>query len=292
MNETPTLNPRHLRRRLDAAASQFDTADFVHTVTRDGLHARLKPLLLTAESVLDLGSATGAAHNGLKTRFPRAHHVAFDISRNMLAEDRRKRSWRARLPFSRSTFVQGDASKLPFKTNSFDVVFSNLLLPYIDQPDSVFAEVARILREDGVFAFATLGPDSLRELRDAWQSVDGHQHVNRFPDMHDIGDALMRGGLREPVLDVDRLTVRYDDVGRLFSDLTSVGGRNALLARNPGAVGRRRFGRMLEALRGPQKDGAIALELELIFGHCFGGSTIAGPGAYRIDASEISIRRG
>lgn len=291
MDKTQTLNLRHLRRRVEAAAARFDSADFVHAVTRDGLYARLQPLVLTAETVLDLGSATGAAHAGLRKHFSGAHHVAFDISHNMLAADRRKRSWRARLPFLRSSFVQGDASKLPFRTNSFDVVFSNLLLPFIDRPEVVFAEVSRILRQNGVFAFATLGPDSLRELRDAWQSLDRHQHVNQFPDMHDIGDALMRCGLREPVLDVDRLVVRYEDARKLFADLTSVGARNALTARNRGAVGRQRFARMLDALRDPENDGAITLELELVFGHCFGGDAVAGPGAYRIDASKISVRR-
>ena len=35
-----------------------------------------------------------------------------------------------------------------------------------------------------------------------------------FIDMHDLGDALVRAGFIEPVLDVERYTLRYSDVQR------------------------------------------------------------------------------
>ena len=41
--------------------------------------------------------------------------------------------------------------------------------------------------------------------------------------MHDIGDGLVNAGLRDPVLDVDRLQVNYRDAARLFDDLTAIG---------------------------------------------------------------------
>ena len=193
--------------------------------------------------------------------------------------------------FSRRPCVQADARQLPFGEQCFDVVFANQLLPWIDDPRLVFDEVSRVLRKGGVFAFASLGPDSLRELDAAWAAVDPHTHVNRFPDMHDIGDALVRAGLRDPVLDVDRLTVRYDDAGKLFADLTSVGARNVLRARNPSLVGKRRFQGMVDALEGVSDDAGIRIELELVFGHCWGGGAPQDASDYRIDASRIPRRR-
>lgn len=211
----------------------------------------------------------------------------------MLRQSIRKRSWLRRFSFCRSSHVQADASHLPLSDQSIDLVFCNLLLPFVDKPDLVFEEVARVLTKGGVFAFATLGPDSLAEIGHAWSAVDDYAHVNVFPDMHDIGDALVQSGLRDPVLDVDRLTIHYEDSAKLFADLSNAGGRNALRHRNPSMVGRKRFEKMLAALAGQQENegSVVELGLELVYGHCWGGGARTAPADYRIDASGIGLRR-
>ena len=288
VNDRPKLNLRDVRRRFDSAAATFDSADFVHAVTREGLFARLAPLVLDANTILDLGSATGSAGKDLRERFRRAHIISLDISRRMLCQGISKRP---RFSFSRSSHVQANALRLPFIDQSVDFVFSNLLLPCTDSPELVFDEVARVLRKGGVFAFATLGPDSLLEISRAWSGLDGYAHVNRFLDMHDIGDALVRAGLRDPVLDVDRLTVSYDNPEKLFADLTDVGARNALQQRNRSLVGKHRFREMLSALTDGDGDARVGLGLELVYGHCWGGGTRVDPSNFRIDASRIPLRR-
>ncbi len=279
------LNVRDVRRRFDRAADSFDDADFVHRVARDNLLARLEPMTIDARTVIDLGSATGTGSHLLARRFRRARIVAVDLSRNMLIRCRAKKSW-----FSRVSLVQANAVALPFADQSVDVVTSSLLLPWIDVPAAMFDEVSRVLREDGLFAFSTLGPDSLLELRRAWAAADAGPHVNQFPDMHDVGDALVRAGLRDPVLDVDRLAVSYENAGSLFRDLTATGARNCLASRHSALVGKRRFRTMTDALRGADDGHLIALELELVYGHCWGRSAAATVGDFHIDASNIPLR--
>ncbi len=291
MNDAQALDLRQLRRRFDTAATSFDGADFVHRITREGLLARLQPVVVDAAVVLDLGAATGAAYRQLGTRFRSARIISLDVSRNMLLVARQKRGSLARF-FSRSdALLQADACQLPFRDQSIDFVFSNLLLPFVANPEAVFIEVARVLQKGGVFAFATLGPDSLLELRRAWHGVDEYAHVNRFLDMHDVGDALLQCGLRDPVLDVDRLEVRYDNSDKLFADLTNVGARNALRQRKPSLTGKRRFRAMTTALCENRADGAIRLDLELVYGHCWGGGARMDAANYRIDATRIPLRR-
>ena len=275
-----------MRRRFDRAASDFDDADFVHTVTRDGLLARLEPLLLSAETILDLGSAAGATGRLLRSRFKRAHVVSFDLSHAMLGVARKNKPW-----LSRAGFVQGDAHQLPFADATFDLVVSNQLLPWMAEPQPVFEQVSRVLKKGGVFAFATLGPDSLREVEQAWVTVDDLPHVNCFPDMHDIGDGLVRAGLADPVLDIDRLSISYDDADRLFADLTRAGARNALANRDRGLVGKSRFQAMTRALTTARSDGKIMLNLELVYGHCWGSGPKNDPENYQFDANRIPLRR-
>ncbi|NCF13701.1 MAG: methyltransferase domain-containing protein [Gammaproteobacteria bacterium] len=278
------LRLRDIQRRFDCAAATFDDSDFVHEVTRDGLAARLEPLLLEPTTILDLGSATGATGRLLRKRFKRAHIVSLDLSQPMLKQGQRQKSW-----FSRASFVQGDASHLPFADSSFDMVVTNQLLPWAPELQPVLEEVARVLVPGGVFAFATLGPDSLREVAQAWASVDSGIHVNRFADMHDLGDGLVRAGLSDPVLDVDRLSVCYESADKLFADLTRAGARNALADRARGLTGRRSFAAMAAALADSQ--GKITLELELVYGHCWGAGPKNDPENYRIDANQIPRRR-
>lgn len=280
------LHLRDIRRRFDRAASRFHDADFVHAQTRDGILARLDPLLLDARSILDLGSATGATGRMLRQRFRRAQVVALDLSHEMLVEARRKKAW-----LSRSSMVQADAARLPFADGAFDLVVANQLLPWAPDPQPIFVEVARVLKEGGVFAFATLGPDSLREIERAWASVDNAAHVNRFPDMHDIGDGLVRAGLSDPVLDIDRLAVSYSSPDRLFADLTAAGARNTLADRARGLAGKAAFRAMRDALTAAGTDGNIVLDLELVFGHCWGAGAKSDPGNYRISADQIPRRR-
>lgn len=246
------MTARNAQRRFDRAAATFDSADFVHAATRDGLLARLEPMTVEASTILDLGSATGASGQALRRRFRRAAVIAVDISMAMLERSARRSTWLSRRPA-----VQADAAQLPLADHSVDLVFSNLLLPWIDRRDRVFAEVARVLRKEGLFLFSTLGPDSLARLR--------HEP---FADMHDVGDELVQAGLRDPVLDVDRLTVNYRDEPALARDLDAIGAGDCL----PGGIDN------------------LDIELELVYGHCWGAGPLPARGEFHIAAGQIPRR--
>jgi len=279
------VKARDVRRRFDRAAATFDAGDFVHRHAAQGVYERMSPILLDAKRIVDLGSATGSAARELTKRYRGSHVVCVDRSLEMLKVARRNR-WR----FARVSELQADAAAVPLQSASIDLVFANMLLPWIDVGE-FFPEVNRVLRKDGLFAFSALGPDSLLELRQAWATVDpGEQHVNAFMDMHDVGDALVRAGMREPVLDVDYLTVTYRDADALIGDLTRAGARNSLAGRRDALTGRQRFEDMKRVLNDFRKDGLLACRLELVFGHAWGGGPMQEPGEFRVDASRIGRR--
>jgi malonyl-CoA O-methyltransferase len=193
--------------------------------------------------------------------------------------------------FSKPAVLQADACRIPLQNGSVDLVFANMLLPWIADHAACLSDIARVLRKDGVFAFATFGPDSLSELREAWHSIDEDWHVNAYPDMHDIGDAVVRAGLRDPVLDVDHLTVTYRDTDALYRDLTSAGARNCLQGRRRTLTGKDRFRTMDERLAARMTDKVLSLKLELVYGHAWGGGTRPPNGEFRVDPAQISRRR-
>ena len=99
--QTSALRGSDVRRRFDQAAAAFDDYDFVHTVTRDGLLARLEPMIIDARTVVDLGCATGSACKPLAKRFRRARIIALDLSAGMLTH---YSHWR---PISQATIAYG-----------------------------------------------------------------------------------------------------------------------------------------------------------------------------------------
>ena len=275
-----------VRRRFDRAARNFDAADFVHRHTFDGLTQRLSPVVIKPARILDLGCATGTGSHRLAKQYRRAGVISFDASGGMLEIARKKKS-----RLSKLTEVQGDACRIPLQDGCVDLVFSNLLLPWVGDLPSCLAEVRRVLRKDGVFAFATLGPESLDEIRAAWLLLDQDWHANAYPDMHDIGDALVRAGLRDPVLDVDYLQVTYRDTNSLYQDLTNSGARNSLQNRRKTLTGKQRFRQMEENLVSRMESGTLSFNLELVYGHAWGGGPQLPAGEFRLDPTTISRRR-
>ncbi len=295
MSPRPAADSFHLdkagvREAFDRASSTYEAAAVLQSRVAEELLARLQPFDFHPAVILDLGAGTGRQAAELKQRYRRARVIALDLAPGMLREAARHQRFLRR--FAR---VCADAGRLPLESGSIDIVFSNLMLQWCDPPGDALAEVRRVLKPQGFFAFSTLGPDTLKELRSAWAEADGYNHVNRFLDMHDIGDAIVRAGLFEPVLDVDRLQVTYGDALTLMRDLKAIGARNAMAGRPCGLAGRARLQRVLGAYESCRKEGRLPATYEIVYGAAWGaaGRPAASPhgGEVRISPSHIRRRK-
>jgi malonyl-CoA O-methyltransferase len=288
MTEPWRLDTAGVRHSFDRASAAYEAAAVLQARVGEELLGRLDFFRLTPPVVLDLGAGTGRLTGELKRRYRSANVIALDIAPGMLREARRHMGF-----FRRFNRVCGDARRLPFADASVDVVVSNLMLQWCDELDTAFGEVRRVLKPDGLFAFTTFGPDTLKELRAAWSAVDDFTHVNTFIDMHDIGDALVRAGLTEPVLDVDRVTLTYQDVLSLMRDLKAIGAHNVTAGRPRGLTGRRAL-RGLEAAYEPWRtEGRIPATYEVVYGTAWGaaGKHAASAVGGEVRISPASIRR-
>jgi malonyl-CoA O-methyltransferase len=255
------LDVQRVRDSFSQAAATYDAAAVLQAQVRDELLHRLEVLRMEPEVVVDLGAGTGQASIALKRRYPGSRVVAMDIAHGMLLQARKRQTLLRR--FDR---IVADAAALPLGDASVDMLFSSLMLQWCNDPDQVLRECRRVLRPGGVLHFTTLGPDTLIELRKSWRAADSsHAHVNRFIDMHDLGDALMRAGFAEPVLDVERHTLTYDDARGLMRDLKAIGAHNATAGRARGLTGKSTLNRMLAAYEGFRREGKLPATYEVIF---------------------------
>jgi malonyl-CoA O-methyltransferase len=123
----------------------------------------------------------------------------------------------------------------------------------------------------GLFTFSTFGPDTQKELRDAFARVDGYTHTNRFVDMHDIGDALVHAGFADPVMDMELVTLTYASPDALLRELKALGATNATRGRPRGLTGAARYRRLLAYLERARTDGRIPATFEVVYGHAWKG---------------------
>jgi malonyl-CoA O-methyltransferase len=117
--------------------------------------------------------------------------------------------------------------------------------------------------------FTTLGPDTLKELRSAFARIDAYEHVNRFTDMHDIGDSLIHAGFADPVMDMEIVTVTFDTVAAIVSDLKSLGERNRLVGRRPSLMTPGQWKEVTNRYEAIRKDGRLPVTIEVIYGHAW-----------------------
>lgn len=277
------LDSRWARRSFDRAADSYDGAAVLHAQVREEHLARLELVSLAPRVVLDAGAGTGHGARALCKRYPDSLVIALDFSAGMLRSARRQRPWLR--PFQR---VCAAAERLPFKDGSIDLLFSNLLLQWCN-PDQAIEEMRRVLKPSGLLTFTTLGPDTLRELREAWAQADDGAHVLPFLDMHDLGDALSRHGFAAPVLDVERITLSYASVDGVLQDLKATGARNALPERARGLTGPRKMQRMRAAYEQKREAGRLPATYEVIFGHAWAPIASAARGG--ADGHHVSLEQ-
>lgn len=252
-----------VRRLADRAARDYEDAAWLPRQVADGLMEHLAPVRIAPTRILDAGAGTGICSRLLARRFPGARIFALDSSTPMLRSARgRTRRW-----FSKHAYACGDAESLPLADRSVELVVSSLMLPSCGSPDAVLDEFHRVLAPEGLLMFTSLGPDTLRELRESWISVDGGVHVHAFIDMHDLGDALLRAGFQDVVMDTERLTGRYPDVAALTGELKRLGSSSAARGSRKGLMAPHLVAAMAGAYEQQRSEHALPASFEVVFGH-------------------------
>ena len=257
------LDKHRLLAHFARAAGTYDGAAVLQREIADRMLARLDLVKPVPGVVLDAGCGTGYCARALARRYRGARILGLDLAAPMAARARRAAGW-----FARPRFVCGDIERLPLPAAGLDLVVSNLTLQWCNL-DRALTELRRVLRPGGLLMFTSFGPDTLGELRSAWRAADPGLHVHAFVDMHDVGDALLRNGFADPVMDVDRVTMTYANVEQLLRDLKALGATNAARGRARALTGKSRYARFKSAYQALARDGRVPATYEVVYGHAW-----------------------
>jgi malonyl-CoA O-methyltransferase len=269
MNEFE-IDKKQVRRAFSRAARDYDAAAVLQREVCVRMLEKLDCIRLQPARVLDVGSGTGWGTRQLGERYPEAGITALDIAIGMLQAARGTSGWWKKLfAGRRENYLCADVEALPVASGSVDMVWSNLALQWCNDLPATFVELQRVLKVDGLLMFSSFGVDTLRELRTAFHGVDGYNHLSRFADMHDVGDMLVKAGFADPVMEMERITLTYDDVRAVMQDLKSIGAHNATAGRAPGMMGKAAWRRVTENYEKLRHDGKLPATFEIIYGHAW-----------------------
>jgi len=141
------------RAYYDDFSSHYDDArERGYHALLDDLEAECVRRWLAGRRVLEVGCGTGLVMERVRRFAPGV--IGMDLSGGMLSRARARG-----LPVCRSS-----ALALPFRAQSFDLVYSFKVLPHIQALDRALAEVARVLDRGGVALLEFYNPRSLRGL--------------------------------------------------------------------------------------------------------------------------------
>ena len=275
MVQTKDIDRLAVRRQFARRAGRLAQANFLLREAESQMLSRLDLIKMTPASIVEIGSGLGDGLLALRKRYPEASLLGVDVAEPLVRHARQRLSppadgFLARLLDSTvrrrqplASLAVADGAQMPLRDYSAELIWSNLCLHWFDDPVSTVAEWHRIIRPDGLLMFSMFGVDTLKELR------AGGAELMQFHDMHDLGDALVAAGFADPVMDMSIIKVAFSSADKAIEDLRSMGG-NALLSRRKGLAGREQLRRWrLELSQLRDKDGAIPVTFEIIYGHAW-----------------------
>src|SRR6185437_14680236 len=193
------------KRRAAARAARLGGERFLETEAIEGLYDRLAPVTRRFERGLWIGDAV---HDQVRPFAQQWQSADFDTNEVLQAD------------------------------GPFDLAVSLFSLQWINDLPGALIQINRLLKADGLFVAALMGGSTLTELREGFAQAEIQTRggisprVSPFADVRDLGGLLQRAGFALPVADVERLTVRYRDLGGLVKDLRALGETNALVERS------------------------------------------------------------
>lgn len=259
MSQGPTIFDRRLLRARQQRARALGPATFLLDRVAEELGERLVAVLRRFERAVDLGTPTDAVAQALATSGKVETIVA--ATPDVAQRD-------ASLPR-----VAADEEALPFADRSLDLVVSALALQFVNDLPGALIQIRRALKPDGLLLAALIGGESLSELRQAFAQAESEieggvsPRVAPFADLRELGALLQRAGFALPVVDSDRLTVRYQSVIALMRDLRRMGATNVLSERRRTSLKRATLARMAEiyAQRFADADGRLRASFDIVW---------------------------
>jgi len=205
------------------AAPSYEQFADVQRRAAGGLAERIAALTLPpAPRILEIGCGTGLLTAALQRLLPDATRLITDLSPAIV------RHCRAHHPGAPDQFLALDGECPAFTGPSFDLICASLAFQWFDDASAALPRLHALLRPGGWLAFATLGPATLHEWRDAHVAENLPSPMSAFRAPAALAAAWPNPGTADPCIERRIIAVAHGS-GRAF--LASLRGIGAAIPR-------------------------------------------------------------
>ena len=245
-NDIQIFDRATLKAKRTRAAQNFSDTDFLFEWAINNIRDRLDIIKRDFKSIVQLGGRGGSIINDA---------VVCDLNDAFLPNN------------------IADEEFILLAPQSVDMLISALDLHSVNDLPGTLLQIKNALKPDGLFIAALFGGETLHELRTSLSETEMElrgglsPRVFPFADKQEMGALLQRAGFSLPVVDSEIVTVTYENMFKLLSDIRGMGEGNIIAARDKRYVGKEFFIKAAQhyAENFSESDGRIAASFEIIF---------------------------
>lgn len=297
MNSAPVphvFDPiRHARRRSRAAA-QYHEYDFLKRRLSRDLAERLADSSRQFPVALDHGCHNGVLGEALLESGQVSSVIATDPAEPMARRARARGLAACVMPLETLAFAPG----------SLDLAASALSLHWVNDLPGLLVQLREALKPDGLFLAAIAGAGTLPELRESLALAETEirggagPRISPLPGLQDLAALMQRAGFAMPVVDIETITVRYDNAMSLLQDLRGMGETAAFGQPADQGLSRRILMRAAETYQASHSDpdGRVRATFRIVW--LSGWAPAQGqpkplkPGSAKVSLTEVFARKG
>jgi len=228
------FNRKLLRKMRDQNIRNIGCENFLSEYAASLLIEKLSTTNFTVSNILNIGFSSQKLEKFLIRKYKDCNITYGHYSTNCLKELKSQNK------------IVFDEELIPISDNSFDLVISLLNLHHINDLPGTLIQIKKILKDKGVFLAILLGERSFEELKTTCLDVDGEfgtmsPKVAPFIDIKTTGLLLKRTGFYMPIIDNQQLTLEYENMDKLLSDIKNIGESNILSKKSNSLIGKKRL---------------------------------------------------
>jgi len=217
--EFPVIDQK-IRNAFSGAAKQYEQLTSLHRDIGGALIAKIREHDC-GRSTLDIGMGTGWFTRKLANIFPETLVVGLDFASGMISCAQKKEA--------KFKIVQADASHLPFKENTFDMITSNLAYQWVEDLSRAFQLCHSRLKKNGVLCLSMFGQHTFQELFEVLEvcvdkkNDNDHFLIRRLAGKDQVTEALKDAGFHKTCVTSEYRKVYFSDMMSLVKWIKNIG---------------------------------------------------------------------
>ena len=205
------INKNYLK--LIRSDHRFDNNNFIYNISAKRVLDSIDLLNLKINKALEIGINDNVIYKYINSKFDKIKILRTDLC---ISKSKKKSNYE---------FEEMNLSKIKFKTNYYDLIYSNLFLHLIIGFENFLELILKSLKSNGFFISVIPHKESMFQLLNSMYETDlylykgAYQRINPSVDINKILLILKNLNFDTPTIFTDTISIEYSNFANLLMDI-------------------------------------------------------------------------